>query len=1274
MEGSKKPKLKSLHPEKLTDKEFAIYKDEFDFVFSDPLCRNVAVSGPYGAGKSSVIEKEKEDQSDLDWITVSLASFGKNKEESTKPNSTDSRNDSIANDAEKTNDIEAEVLRQIIYKINPATAPKSRLHKTQDQGRLKDFGLALYAVLFIISCFLLSSCITNLSNGTWSWFDIGVIAAWTIMLFLGVYQIARHDALSKFVKSFKFLNTEINIQPENQTPYERCIDELVYLLKAAKVDVVVFEDLDRFDNLPIFQKMLSLNELVNEDKGNSETEPLRFFYLIKDSLFDEPRDRTKFFDYIIPVIPYVDPNNALDVFRQALKDVGIEVDDGFLFQLASFIDDPRIVHDVVDEAHHYKQVLFETRQALENDWENLLAMLAYKAMFPRDFEYLQVGRGYLYEVINGRCRLIDDIRNWSDEEIQSLHQEITNIESRLQMSEDELLLLYALPKMMSYLYNGYNYGNITTQLVASSNSIEVMKAIQSKQNAADKLAEIQNDLEENNSEYKARLLEVRNDARSRSNAARARLKEISDMLATLQSCTIKQLVERAATADSLFIFASNQIQRPEDFEDLKMGDVLKSPSFPMLRFLVVEGWINEDYQRYLSKHHGMILSTRDDDFLASLIQAKSVDMGYKPDQSHEVLRRLGKDVFARPSARNPWLIAELLKGGNREKIDVFMESVKRVGQAAYIVELTVSEQFVPEMFDQFPAYFDNLVVNVLEADDIDTLQKRAFARKYIAYGGESFQGEKSNGAFANWINSTPLLLERDNAVDTDSLKKGLLTVSYAPVDVDLGVSDPQLIRFIYNEKLFAPDARIVDKLLNEILGNAEALSRGMLATTVLGLSEGCISEVVSADIDGFVESVVENTPTSIKDSPETILAILNNSDVKKETSRAYISKLDTDIEIPRLVDVDNKEDRIELFNAGCVASTTCNIVCYYVDCEFRANDQLGHFLSAKKLPDDLTLSTIQNLNIEVDVNDFTESLIKCDTITAECLEALLSQYGVCYETFDLTDYPEEKIAVLIDTGTILMNEEMLQAVRSHGGKLASHFAISDIEKYIDLVAVSADGTRICSFSADEMFTILDSKVDEEKRLRLLKEYAGVVSLKESYPDSLKMAIIEEYFDDADLQKLADWYDDSSTSIKERIRACFCDNLDKAIEDDVRISWNLVLDLSDAISSNREVVLKLLIWYCEKNTQAGDRPRLIELFKAYGLHEYAKLLIGPSSMIIDSELDDQLLSVLQAKQMCGTVKAEVNPEGKRQAFGTGYTSKGATTTTKAVKSSKVAESL
>lgn len=1251
MEGSEKPKLKSLHPEKLTNKEFAIYKDEFDFVFGDPLCRNIAVSGPYGAGKSSVMEKVKEDQSDLNWITVSLATFGKNKEESAKLNSTDSRNDSIANDTEETNDIEAEVLRQIIYKINPVTAPKSRLHKTQDQGRLKDFGLALYTVFFVISCFLLSSCITNLSSGTWSWFDIGVIAAWTIMLFLGVYQIARHDTLSKFVKSFKFLNTEINIQPENQTPYERCIDELVYLLKAAKVDVVVFEDLDRFDNLPIFQKMRSLNELVNEDKGNSETEPLRFFYLIKDSLFDEPRDRTKFFDYVIPVIPYVDPNNALDIFRQALKDVGIEVDDGFLFQLSSYIDDPRIIHDIADEAYHYKQTLFESRQAIENDWENLLAILAYKAMFPKDFEYLQIGRGYLYEAINGRDRLVDDIQNWEDGEIEELQQEMARIENQLHVSEDELLLLFALPKLVSSIYS--SYGNIVSQLQTATTSAEVMEAIKSNKNTAAELVKVKEELEKNNSEYKDRLLEIRNDAHSLRNVNHARIKEITGMMASLQSCTVKQLVERATTADSLFMFASNQIQRPEDFEDLKMGDVLKSPSFPMLRFLVVEGWINENYQRYLSKHHGMILSTRDDDFLASLIQAKNVDMGYKPDQPHEVLRRLGKDVFARPGARNPWLIAELLKSTDHGKISTFMASVKRDGRNAYIAELIVSEQFVPEMFDQFMTYFENLIISVLESSDIDISQKRAFARRYIAYGGDNYKKEKVDGAFADWINHTPLLLESDESIDIEALKVGLRAISYSPNDIDLTVTSRQLIRFIYDEKLFAPDARIADKLLSVIFNRPDALSNGVLATEVLELNDGRISEVVAAGLDEFVASTIENAQTSIKDSIETILAILNNNDVKSATSEAYILKLDSGIKIPKLADVESKENRIKLFETGCVSSTTNNLVCYYVDCEFCVNEQFGRFLSANAIPKDLKYSTIQALSLDINVDDFTVGLIECPSITTEQLKVLLDQYGVCYEYLDIDDYSEEKISVLIHTGTISMNDEMLQLVRKHGNALAANFAIENIDEYIFLVSASADGTRTCSFSVEEMLVVLDSEVAEEKKLQLLKEHSGAVSLKSYYSDSVKLEIIEEHFDDGDLQKLADWYDNSSSTLKKEIKDCLHMKIDAIMLSGIQIGWNCAIDLAEVMASNRDLNMRFIAWYCQNYATAKNRSEMIKIFETATLDEYAKLLKGSNVMIGNTSFDNEMINVLQEKRLCGKSLSEENKEGKRLVYAKGH---------------------
>lgn len=109
------------------------------------------------------------------------------------------------------------------------------------------------------------------------------------------------------------------------------MDEIVYLLNASKIDAVVFEDMDRFDSIDIFEKMRNLNGLsndsrINDKKKSQEIKPLRFFYLVRDGLFNNPHDRTKFFDYVIPVVPYIDPNNALNIMRGALSNVGISVD------------------------------------------------------------------------------------------------------------------------------------------------------------------------------------------------------------------------------------------------------------------------------------------------------------------------------------------------------------------------------------------------------------------------------------------------------------------------------------------------------------------------------------------------------------------------------------------------------------------------------------------------------------------------------------------------------------------------------------------------------------------------------------------------------------------------------------------------------------------------------------------------------------------------------------------------------------------------------------
>lgn len=52
-----------------------VYEDTIDYVFDNPDVRNVATSGAYSAGKSSVLASYKKKYSNLCFLYISLAHF-----------------------------------------------------------------------------------------------------------------------------------------------------------------------------------------------------------------------------------------------------------------------------------------------------------------------------------------------------------------------------------------------------------------------------------------------------------------------------------------------------------------------------------------------------------------------------------------------------------------------------------------------------------------------------------------------------------------------------------------------------------------------------------------------------------------------------------------------------------------------------------------------------------------------------------------------------------------------------------------------------------------------------------------------------------------------------------------------------------------------------------------------------------------------------------------------------------------------------------------------
>ncbi|MFG7511541.1 YbiU family protein, partial [Klebsiella pneumoniae] len=65
----------TLTPKIITDSSVKHYFDALDFAFSKQDVKNIAITGPYGAGKSTVIQSYLKTHLNREFINVSLADF-----------------------------------------------------------------------------------------------------------------------------------------------------------------------------------------------------------------------------------------------------------------------------------------------------------------------------------------------------------------------------------------------------------------------------------------------------------------------------------------------------------------------------------------------------------------------------------------------------------------------------------------------------------------------------------------------------------------------------------------------------------------------------------------------------------------------------------------------------------------------------------------------------------------------------------------------------------------------------------------------------------------------------------------------------------------------------------------------------------------------------------------------------------------------------------------------------------------------------------------------
>ena len=377
----------------LSGEELESYLPEFELMESRPDVRNIAVTGPASANKTAVVNSWKAGCDASRWLTVSMPHFNG------------------ASSPISPAEIEETLINQIVCQMDLSKSPKSRFRSMMKRNRALDIVVAGVCAAFVaLTIFLVWIAGLLPSSRPAPALCILGFVAWLACIGFGVFHIVRSNVIGRLLERLKLKSGNIELSSANNgSRIERYMGDLVYVLDSNGHDHVVFDGLDTYRYLPLFERLRSLNALVNAQRDARGGTPMRFIYLVGDGLLDDPHERARFFDYIVPVIPFVDPSNVLVQFRNGLSKVGIDVDEEFLGDLSLFLDDPSILRDIVNEARHYKAGLLDGGEMAEGDLERLVALLTYKALFPRDFGLLQNGRGYLNALLKSRASIVDEL-------------------------------------------------------------------------------------------------------------------------------------------------------------------------------------------------------------------------------------------------------------------------------------------------------------------------------------------------------------------------------------------------------------------------------------------------------------------------------------------------------------------------------------------------------------------------------------------------------------------------------------------------------------------------------------------------------------------------------------------------------------------------------------------------------------------------------------------------------------------------------------------------
>lgn len=1086
------------------------YIESLDWAISNDNVLNIALSGPYGSGKSSILKTYKENRPYLNYLNISLATFHSYTESAVSDEflEEESSEKQSGIEALDESEIEKRILQQLFYKVKSRRIPFGRFRKInhiRSRTILKE--ISLVTIMLVLGIFLFTP---DLSNKLWEisssklnglnyssldwWITVSSYFLFSLLLFRFIIStvkvVFRTIKLSKL--SVNNATVELNKNDDNSV-FNRYLDEILYFFEVNPYQIVFIEDLDRFNDVKIFMKLKELNTLIN----NSEQINRRvvFIYAIKDEMFMN-KDRTKFFDFIIPVIPIVNSSNSGEILWKELERHNLSegLTESFVNDICLYIDDMRILNNIFNEYIIYRKKLMNGDASFLNPLK-LFSIIVYKNIYPNDFAKLQYNNGIVYSIFQQKQNIIAEKITELQHEVKEWESQLILLDNEHLESEKEIRTIYwneavgynANITMVQINGNNYSLSNALDNSFDLSIISNRFLGLRPSYNA------IQLSMSKEVSERLiSRLDNVKKKTEEFINKAHDKINEISTLMNDIKSWPLSQAIEEVG------------VEKFFPTRNSKNG---------LIVFLLRNGYIDELYPHYINYFYEGSLKHFDMIFIIKVKDQIALDFTHPLSNPTKIMMRLNLADFGRKEVLNFQLVNHILDN----KIDYNEQFYIIMNQLSNETEISVKfiDSFLQCVNDQ-PGFFTELcqrwhnIWNYISSSSIVSENKKHDYLRFILVNAkiDDIRRINSEGKLAQFISTMPLFLEFVPNENISKVKTVIEELEVYFTNLKLtDISNKDLLNFIIENNYYELNISMVELIVcyKSNIVDKDALGRSHL-TTIKSINYEPLWNYIQNNIAYYIDNVMFSLTENNSESEEVVIELMNlDEDILSNEVKERIILMQSVL----ISDINTIPDYLwgYVVENNKMKCSWGNILNVYLQ-DKSINKELISFLNTENNYN--VLSQIK-LNSHSDYDEelykqFSKDLIYCEELTNDSFESLKKSLPYSYNQLPSESLSTARIYGLINYGLINFTKENYADIRENHKQILPELISKHMESFLSNASdFDVDNT-------DCLNLISSDKISTDDKVNILNEFRDTIECNSNSYANEVLNVIFKYKD------------------------------------------------------------------------------------------------------------------------------------------------------------------